>query len=157
MTDNRAPSRFPWPPLVLVAALSSGFVLGAWLPLPWIPSPLADVLLAIGWLMVMLVVLLDVQAIRALWRAKTTVQPHKESDQLVTGGPFALTRNPIYVGYVALIIAAALIAGNAWFLPLAVLAAIALRKFAIDGEERHLAAKFGRRYRDYTKRVRRWF
>jgi protein-S-isoprenylcysteine O-methyltransferase Ste14 len=36
-------------------------------------------------------------------------------------------------------------------------AALATQRLAIEGEERHLAHRFGKRYRDYQKRVRRWF
>ena len=35
-------------------------------------------------------------------------------------------------------------------------AILAIRIFVIAKEERHLSAKFGDTYRDYTKRVRRW-
>ena len=49
-----------------------------------------------------------------------------------------------------------LIAGNAWFLLLAAVAAFATQKVAIEREEKVLAEKFGKRYRDYAKRVRRW-
>jgi protein-S-isoprenylcysteine O-methyltransferase Ste14 len=49
-----------------------------------------------------------------------------------------------------------LITGIAWFLPLAIVAAFLTQKLAIEREERHLEARFGKRYRDYAKRVRRW-
>ncbi len=88
--------------------------------------------------------------------AQTTIMPHRTVDHLVTTGPFAISRNPIYVGYVVILIAAGLITGNAWFLPLALVDGFATRKMAIEPEERHIEAKFGRRYRDYAKRVRRW-
>ena len=35
-------------------------------------------------------------------------------------------------------------------------AAYATQKLAIEREERHLQARFGKRYIDYAKRVRRW-
>jgi protein-S-isoprenylcysteine O-methyltransferase Ste14 len=47
-------------------------------------------------------------------------------------------------------------AGIIWFIPLAFLAAIITQKMAIEREEAHLAAKFGKNWRDYTHKVRRW-
>ncbi|MDX1717154.1 MAG: methyltransferase, partial [Anderseniella sp.] len=33
-----------------------------------------------------------------MFSARTNILPHRAADRLVTHGPFALTRNPIYVG-----------------------------------------------------------
>jgi protein-S-isoprenylcysteine O-methyltransferase Ste14 len=48
------------------------------------------------------------------------------------------------------------VSGNWWFLLLAIIAAVITQKIAIEFEEKVLAEKFGRRYRDYAKKVRRW-
>jgi protein-S-isoprenylcysteine O-methyltransferase Ste14 len=53
-------------------------------------------------------------------------------------------------------IAVAMIAGISWFLLLAIVAAFLTQKLAIEREEKHLAARFGRKYLDYSRRVRRW-
>jgi len=37
-----------------------------------------------------------------------------------------------------------------------VLGAFATQKLAVEPEEKHLEARFGKRYRDYARRVRRW-
>jgi protein-S-isoprenylcysteine O-methyltransferase Ste14 len=44
----------------------------------------------------------------------------------------------------------------AWFLILAFVASFATSKLAIEREEKVLAEKFGKKFRDYAKRVRRW-
>ena len=150
------PSRVPWPPLIYLAAVVFGALLHAALPLPWLASPLSDMLFAFGCLAAIAAVVLDVSALRALHTVGTTVLPHRGAEHLATGGAFRLTRNPIYLAYTLFLIAFGLVAGIAWFLPLAVLAAFATRKLAIDPEEKHLALRFGRTYRDYAKRVRRW-
>ena len=89
-------------------------------------------------------------------RPNTTLNPHAVPDHLVTSGPFSFTRNPMYLGNTLLLIGVGLISGIAWFLLLAVIAAFVTQKVAIEGEEKLLADKFGKRYRDYAKRVRRW-
>lgn len=126
------------------------------MPLPWFGRPFSDILVAIGALCVGAGVLLDVLAFRALSRAQTTILLHKGSAHLVTSGPFAITRNPIYVGNALLLLGVGLLFGIAWLLPLAMLAAFATQKLAIEPEERHLDARFGKAFRDYRKRVRRW-
>src|SRR5262249_3409523 len=95
-------------------------------------------------------------AVRAMTRARTTLDPNGMPDHLVTNGPFAITRNPIYLANTLLMIGVGLIFGIVWFLALAVVAAFATQKVAIEREEKVLAEKFGKRYRDYAKRIRRW-
>ena len=55
-----------------------------------------------------------------------------------------------------MLIGVGFVSGIAWFLLFAFIAAFATQKVAIEGEEKILAAKFGKKYRDYAKRVRRW-
>ncbi|WP_394892638.1 methyltransferase family protein [Mesorhizobium sp. AaZ16] len=157
MTDIQArPNRLPWPPIIYLVAIAISIALGLLYPLPWISAPLSDILFAAGWLLVAAMVALDFSAMRTMARAKTTIRPDKASEHLVTTGAFSFTRNPIYLGNTLLMIGVGLITGIAWFLPLAIIAAFATQKLAIEREERHLEARFGKRYRDYAKRVRRW-
>ncbi|MDQ2633326.1 MAG: isoprenylcysteine carboxylmethyltransferase family protein [Pseudomonadota bacterium] len=146
----------PWPPLIYVVAIAASMVLHALYPLPWFGSPMSDILVAVGWLALLAMVALFFSAIRALRRAKTPVNPNAQPEHLVTEGPFGVTRNPLYLANTLLLIGVGLVTGITWFLPLALIAAFATRKVAIDKEERWLAEKFGKRYRDYAKRVRRW-
>ena len=157
MTEpRRPPSRFPWPPVIYLAAIVASIVLNLFYPLPWIGEPLSDMLVATGWVLLAGVIAIDFSAMRTLWRAKTTIMPNRVSEHLVTSGAFSFTRNPIYLANTLLVIAVGLISEIAWFLPLALLAAFVTQKLAIEPEERHLDQHFGKRYRDYAKRVRRW-
>lgn len=146
----------PWPPVIYVAAIALSLVLHALFPLPWFGSPMADILVAVGWLALLAMAGLFFTALRALARAKTPVNPNAHPEHLVTEGPFGITRNPIYLANTLLLIGVGLVSGITWFLPLALIAAFITKKVAIDREERWLADKFGKRYRDYAKRVRRW-
>jgi protein-S-isoprenylcysteine O-methyltransferase Ste14 len=157
MTDIQTrPNRLPWPPIIYLIAIAISIALGLLYPLPWISAPLSDILFAAGWLLVAAMVALDFSAMRTMARAKTTIRPDKASEHLVTTGAFSFTRNPIYLGNTLLMVGVGLITGIVWFLPLAIAAAFATQKLAIEREERHLEARFGKRYRDYAKRVRRW-
>jgi len=157
MTDIASrPSRFPWPPIIYLAAVAISIGLWILYPLPWFGSPLSDILFAVGWIMVIGVVAIDVSAMRTLSRAGTTIRPDKGSDHLVTTGAFAVSRNPIYLANTVTMVAVGLIAGIAWFILFAVIAALLTQKLAIEGEEKHLQTRFGKKYLDYKKRVRRW-
>ncbi len=150
------PNTLPWPPMIYIAAAALAVLLHWLVPLPWLPDPLREFLFAVGWLVVAGAVAIDVAAMRAMRRARTTIMPHKGANHMVTGGPFSFTRNPIYLGNTMLMVGIGLIAGIAWFVLLAPVAALATTKLAIAREERHLEARFGKKYRDYAKKVRRW-
>jgi protein-S-isoprenylcysteine O-methyltransferase Ste14 len=150
------PATFPWAPMIHVAALAAAILLAFLVPLPWISGVLAEFLFAVGCLLLAGGVALIALAIRALSRAGTTVSPVQPATQLVTSGPFGISRNPIYLGNVVIMIAISLIAGSAWFIVFGLAAAITVSVLVIPAEEKHLDLRFGRRYRDYAKRVRRW-
>ena len=146
----------PWPPLIYVAGIAISLILHALYPLPWFGSPMSDILVAVGWLALVAMAALFFSALRIMRRAKTPINPNAQPEHLVTEGPFGITRNPIYLADTLLLIGVGLVSGITWFLPVALIAASITQKVAIGKEERWLAEKFGKRYRDYAKRVRRW-
>jgi protein-S-isoprenylcysteine O-methyltransferase Ste14 len=75
---------------------------------------------------------------------------------LVASGPFALLRNPLYVGNIALWVGFALAARLVWLAPV-VLVLLGLEYHAIvRWEETLLESRLGQAYRDYAVRVPRW-
>jgi protein-S-isoprenylcysteine O-methyltransferase Ste14 len=75
---------------------------------------------------------------------------------LVATGPFAIVRNPLYVGNIALWSGFAVSAGLPWLVPI-FLGVLALEYHAIvRWEEELLTAKRGDEYRAYVARVPRW-
>lgn len=146
----------PWPPVLYIAAIAASIVLSWGYPLPWITQPLSGMLFVAGLALVVAAVAMVVMAIHTLHRAKTTLRVDRPVEHLVLTGPFAMTRNPIYLGNTLLMIGVGLAAGMLWFLILAVVAAFLTQKLAIEREEKYLDQRFGKKYRDYRKRVRRW-
>ncbi|MEL6202502.1 MAG: isoprenylcysteine carboxylmethyltransferase family protein [Pseudomonadota bacterium] len=147
------PNRLPWPPMILVLALVFGYTLEALLPAGF---SFPDQSRLIGWYVIAFALLIDAAAMFTLWRGKTTILPNQKSEHLVLSGIFRLSRNPIYVANVLLIIGFALRWSNAWLLVLAPLAGLATQELAIKREEAHLTARFGEEYLNYKSRVRRW-
>lgn len=95
-------------------------------------------------------------ALAAIWGHRTTVNPYKAASNLVTRGPFAYSRNPIYVSDWFVYLGVTLLLGSAWPLLFAPLVWVVMRFGVIAHEEAHLLAKFGDDYRVYQARVRRW-
>jgi protein-S-isoprenylcysteine O-methyltransferase Ste14 len=101
---------------------------------------------------------ISLAGIVAFRRARTTVNPLKpeKTSSLVTSGIYTVTRNPMYVGLVLVLVAWAVFLSSAWGLsgPLAFFMYIST--FQIQPEERVLSAMFGSAYLDYMSKVRRW-
>ncbi|MDZ5621820.1 methyltransferase family protein [Nocardioides bizhenqiangii] len=101
---------------------------------------------------------LAVGSIRRFRAGGTTVEPfHPErASALVTSGPNALTRNPMYVGMAGLLAAHALVRGG-WLpaVPVAAFVAV-IDQTQIRPEEAALRALFGQEYDEYCARVPRW-
>ena len=91
-------------------------------------------------------------------RAKTTVNPTKpeSSSSLVTSGIYKHTRNPMYLGFLLILMAWATATANIlsfMFLPGFVLY---MNRFQIKPEERALVRIFGNEFAKYSSHVRRW-
>lgn len=91
-------------------------------------------------------------------RAKTTVNPMKpdSSSALVVSGIYRLTRNPMYLGILLLLIGWGIFLSNA--LAFLVLPGFVLymNRFQIEPEERALTRLFGQAFVTYRSQVRRW-
>lgn len=101
---------------------------------------------------------IDVVALVSFRLAKTTFNPMKvqETSALVCSGVYRLSRNPMYVGSVLILVAWAVYLSSAWALLGPVAFVLYMNRFQIAPEERALASKFGDRYAAYRAKVRRW-
>jgi protein-S-isoprenylcysteine O-methyltransferase Ste14 len=152
MTPLETPNRIPWPPILLVICIGIGAA-SLLLPLRFGPvfgqrvvgAALLVVGVAfVGW------AFLHFRANRA------NIRPNRPADLLMTDGPFAWSRNPIYCGEVIALTGLALLLGAPGFLFAAASLALLVTEMGIKREEAHLAAKFGADWRTYAEKVRRW-
>ncbi len=100
---------------------------------------------------------LNVVADRQFTRHQTTVKPFEESSALITGFPFSLTRNPMYLGMALLLLGVALLLGTVSSIAPVVGFAILMDLRFVRIEEDMLAQQFGDEWERYRTRVRRWF
>jgi protein-S-isoprenylcysteine O-methyltransferase Ste14 len=77
-------------------------------------------------------------------------------DKLITSGPYAFSRNPMYVGWDAIYLGVALIVNSVWIIVLFPLVIAAIHYLDVLKEEQHLKEQFGEEYLDYQARVRRY-
>ena len=89
---------------------------------------------------------------------KTTVNPTKphNTSTLVITGVYKITRNPMYLGMLLIIISFALYKASIISLILIPLFIFYINKFQIEPEEFEMRKKFGKEYEDYCKNVDRW-
>ena len=151
--------RSPWFYLV-TSAVYFGFCYLAWIPLPLtIPPQVHACMLAAGSLLYFPGMGLALWARLALGKnyfVSTGFGAQLfEEHQLITNGPFAVVRHPMYAG---LILAAcgSLLIYHTWTTLLFALFAPALI-FRSRREEAALAAEFSEQWRDYCKRVPAFF
>jgi protein-S-isoprenylcysteine O-methyltransferase Ste14 len=150
--NELTPNRLPWPPMIFAGCVIAGLVIH-WLNALLLPQ-------ALFWPGIALLgggLFLDVWAMWTMFSARTNILPHRAADHLVTHGPFALTRNPIYVGNTIAMLGLALVLRNGWMVGAAIAAAGLTHNLAVVREEAHLKAKFGKAWDDYAARVKRWW
>lgn len=97
-------------------------------------------------------------AVAAFRRHETTVDPlaPERASELVSDGPFQVTRNPMYVAMAGVLVAHAIARRSpAGFIP-AVGFALLINKAQIEAEERAMAANFGRDWDRYVATTPRW-
>jgi protein-S-isoprenylcysteine O-methyltransferase Ste14 len=76
-----------------------------------------------------------------------------DSHRLVTTGPYAVVRHPIYASLLGMIIATAIILSDARSLLIALPVALIGTEIRVRAEDRLLAAHFGPQFEDYRRRV----
>jgi len=89
-------------------------------------------------------------------RRGTTVKPHLRPTVLVTDGPFAVSRHPMYLGMTLFLAGISLALGSltAFIAPLGF--ALIIQAAFMPLEERSLEQVFGEQYAAYRARVRAW-
>jgi len=142
-----------WPPVAVGGPLLLGLLLTS------AAGDLFDVggwRVPVGWALVVAFALWNGWALVLFARHGTGLLPGQETSTILASGPFAVSRNPLYVGLLALHLGVALLVPSTWSLLLVPASAALLHWGAIVPEERFLIREFGDEYTSYAARVRRW-
>jgi protein-S-isoprenylcysteine O-methyltransferase Ste14 len=117
------------------------------IPIPW--NLLGILPLACG-------IALNLIADRAFKQSQTTVKPFEESTALITTGVFRITRNPMYLGYLLILLGVALIVRSMTTYAVILVFGILMDRVFIRVEEQMLEKQFGQAWLEYASKVRRW-
>ena len=151
-SKNNAGIRIPAPTLTIIHIIM--VILLGWLaPLP-IPAPTFIKWIGLG--LAALGFILGVLALIEFRRARTTTDPKKPTQKFVTSGIYRYTRNPIYLGFVFMLIGLPLDMGIYWGIILVWPLITFMNNLIIKHEEAYLEKKFKEQYVDYKSRVGRW-
>jgi protein-S-isoprenylcysteine O-methyltransferase Ste14 len=120
------------------------------------PLAASPVTAGLGWLLVGAFAVWNGWALVTIAKHRTALLPGGATTIVIDRGPFAWSRNPLYLGLLVASTGAGLVVGSSWALIALPVEWALLRWGAVVPEEKYLAAKFGAAYTDYTGRVRRW-
>ena len=120
------------------------------------PGILRQVLIALGIVLLIIGLGFIVLARREFAHYRQPTDPGQPTSKIVKTGVFSISRNPLYLGGVIVFLGIALLLNMLWALITLLLSTILCLYVLIIPEEKYLAAKFGREYKDYTATVHRW-
>ena len=143
------------PPVVMLLSAALMWTLDRWMPLAYWFGPSWN---RVGGLVAATGVAMAVAAVVRFRQIGTTVDPMDPSkaSRLVTDGVFLVSRNPMYLGLLLLLVGWAIWLGSAlpWLVP--PLFVLLLTRVQIVPEEMALRQRFGEQYVSYERRVSRW-
>ncbi len=141
------------PPTWLLIAILTMLALHFFLPLTTIVPTVWNLL---GLIPLVAGIVLDFWADCAFHKVGTPVKPNLSPVTLVVYGAFQYTRNPMYLGFVLILIGVAALLGSASPWAVIPLFALLLNNLYIQQEEKRIAEKFGTVWEGYKSSVRRW-
>lgn len=86
----------------------------------------------------------------------TEIHTFKKPKKLVTDGFFQYSRNPIYIGFVMILLGSNIVLGSLTPFVLIVIFIFVTNCWYIPFEEKKMQEQFGQEYENYKKEVRRW-
>ncbi|MDS0478589.1 isoprenylcysteine carboxylmethyltransferase family protein [Natrinema sp. 1APR25-10V2] len=131
-----------------VAGLVVGASLHAFVPRQVTTNP--QFLWIAGWPLIGAGILLGAWAVGAVGNRDV-----ESPSELVTTGPFAFSRNPLYIAWTALYVGIAFVVNTAWLFILLPVVLVATH-ITVRREGRSLEKAFGDGYREYKNDVRRY-
>jgi protein-S-isoprenylcysteine O-methyltransferase Ste14 len=147
MSKKIMPTTYLLIALILILILHFGF-------------PVSDVLMGlwklIGLAPLLLGIILNLLADQALKQRNTTVKPFQESNALIVDGVYGMTRHPMYLGFVLILIGVSLLLGSISPYIIVIFFAVFVEFVFIRQEEEMLEDSFHEAWVQYKSKVRKW-
>jgi protein-S-isoprenylcysteine O-methyltransferase Ste14 len=141
------------PPTYLTAAIVLILLLHFLLPVRMV---LELPLNLIGLVPLILGTLLNLIADHVFKLKQTTVKPFQKSSTLITDGVYRLSRHPMYLGFLLILIGMSMLLGSLTPYIVVIVFGILMDVIFIRVEERMLEERFGQEWKEYNSRVRLW-
>jgi protein-S-isoprenylcysteine O-methyltransferase Ste14 len=142
-----------WVVVVFFGGLFGGAGVNLLLPLPVLPGIWTRVL---GSIPMAAGIGLFAWSRAAFRRRGTPIKVQVPTSALVQDGPYAFSRNPIYLSFIIIYVGWAFIFDSSYVLAMLLVVFVFFDRKVISREEQYLEARFGDEYRSYKSRVRRW-
>jgi protein-S-isoprenylcysteine O-methyltransferase Ste14 len=141
------------PPVVYLCSIGVGVLVHLFRPAQLLP---ASISVPLGVMLVIVATLLFISSVRTFRKAGTPVPGNRPTTTIVRTGPYAFSRNPIYLAFTLFQVGLAVWV-NSLAVLLTLLPALALMMLVVvPREERYLEARFLSEYLAYKRDVRRW-
>ena len=142
------------PPFIVIGSIFAGIAINRLLPMEIPLDRLVGVLT--GVILIVASLLIVGWSFRFFARAEQDPDPMTPTESLTFDGPYARSRNPMYVAMFLFQPGVALCANNIWIAAMTVGTLAAIHFAVVLREESYLRQKFGADYVAYTGRVRRY-
>ena len=141
------------PPVIVLILVVSNFLSSKKIDIINIPNQtlVSIIILLIG-------VFILIIPVSKFIKSKTTINPikFKKVNKLITSGIYKYSRNPMYLGFLMIVISTSIYYLNIFSIITPILFYFWINRYQIKREEIFLREKFGKEYLLYTTKTRRW-
>lgn len=141
------------PPILLIIAIALSYLVSILFPMMQFTNVSVGL---VGLMLASAGISLFLWSRYTLQKHKTTLRPRGKPSELVTRGPYSLSRNPIYLGFLLISIGVTLIFANVLAFVGPIIFFVFISTFVIPFEEDMLMNVFGASYKKYRQTIRRW-
>lgn len=142
--------KITYPPVILLSALIAQTILYFTFPM------LINLSILLGVFIILTGIFLVYSSLKKLSKMETTFIPDGQPNKLVIDGPFRVSRNPIYLGMLFILLGAAISLQSFSGLLVAFIFFLIINFTWIKHEEEKLDTTFNEEWKEYSEKTRRW-
>ena len=142
--------KITYPPIILLCSLIIQTVLYFTFPM------LINLSILLGIFIILTGIFLVYISLKKLSKMGTTFIPDGQPNKLVIDGPFRVSRNPIYLGMLFILLGTAISLQSLSALLIAFIFFLIINFTWIKHEEEKLASTFNEEWKEYLAKTRRW-
>ena len=142
--------KITYPPVILLCALIAQTILYFTFPM------LVNLSILLGVFIILTGIFLVYSSLKKLSKMETTFIPDGQPNKLVIDGPFRVSRNPIYLGMLFILLGAAISLQSFSGLLIAFIFFLIINFTWIKHEEEKLDTTFNEEWKEYSEKTRRW-